>query len=179
MSRIGKLPVKIPKGVKVDLKGVDLKVEGPVGKMHLKLPPEVKAKVEGETLLVERTGEEARHRSFHGLYRTLVANAVNGCATGFKRELEINGVGYRAAVQGQVLNLSMGYSHPVEFKLPAGIKAEVDKQTKIVLTGADKALVGEIAAKIRAVRPPEPYKGKGIKYAEETVRRKAGKAAGK
>jgi large subunit ribosomal protein L6 len=108
-----------------------------------------------------------------------VNNAVVGVSQGFKRELEINGVGYRAAVQGQVLNLSMGYSHPVEFKLPAGVKAEVDKQTRIILSSADKQLVGEMAAKIRAVRPPEPYKGKGIKYAEETIRRKAGKTAGK
>jgi large subunit ribosomal protein L6 len=179
MSRIGKKPVLVPKGVKVALNGKDLKVEGPVGKLSLALPVEIKVRIEGDTVHVDRAADDRRHRSFHGLYRTLVSNAVFGVSTGFKRELEINGVGYRAAVQGQVLNLSMGYSHPVEFKLPAGVKAEVDKQTRIVLTGADKQVLGETAAKIRSVRPPEPYKGKGIKYAEETVRRKAGKTAAK
>lgn len=179
MSRIGKMPIKVPKGVKVAMAGTDLKVEGPVGKMLIKIPVEVKTRLEGDTLHVDRASEERRERSFHGLFRTLISNAVTGVSTGFKRELEINGVGYRAAVQGQVLNLSMGYSHPVEFKIPAGIKVEVDKQTKITLTGADKQLLGETAAKIRGVRPPEPYKGKGIKYAEEVVRRKAGKTASK
>jgi large subunit ribosomal protein L6 len=140
------MPIPVPKGVKVDLKGADLKVEGPNGKLQLKIPGEVKARVEGDTILVEPTGDERRHKSFHGLYRTLVNNAVVGVSQGFKRELEINGVGYRAAVQGQVLNLSMGYSHPVEFKLPAGVKAEVDKQTRIILSSADKQLVGEMAA---------------------------------
>jgi large subunit ribosomal protein L6 len=179
MSRIGKKPIKIPKGVKVDLKGAELKIEGPVGKLHITLPPEIKGKLEGDVLSVEPTGTERRHESFHGLYRTIVNNAVTGVSQGFKRELEINGVGYRAAVQGSVINLSMGYSHPVEFKLPAGIKAEIDKQTRIILSGADRQVLGETAAKIRAIRPPEPYKGKGIKYIEETIRRKAGKTAGK
>jgi large subunit ribosomal protein L6 len=179
MSRIGKMPIVVPKGVKVAMAGADLKVDGPLGKLTIAIPPEVRTRVEGESLLVERTGEERRHRSFHGLYRTLISNAVTGVSVGFKRELEINGVGYRAAVQGQVLNLAMGYSHPVEFKLPAGVKAEVDKQVRIILTGPDKQVLGETAAKIRGVRPPEPYKGKGIKYAGEVIRRKAGKTAGK
>lgn len=179
MSRIGKMPIKVPKGVKIAMSGADLKIEGPIGKMSIKIPAEVKTRLEGETLHVDRASEERRERSFHGLFRTLISNAVTGVSTGFKRELEINGVGYRAAVQGQMLNLSMGFSHPVEFKIPAGIKVEVEKQTKITLTGADKQLIGETAAKIRGVRPPEPYKGKGIKYAEEVVRRKAGKTASK
>ncbi len=179
MSRIGKSPIKIGKGVKVDVKGKTVKVEGPVGKMEVVLAEEVNARLEGDTIYVDRRDDERRARSMHGLFRTLVNNAVVGCGEGFKRELEINGVGYRAAAQGQILNLSMGFSHPVEFPIPKGVTVAVDKQTKITLSGADKQLLGETAAKIRAVRPPEPYKGKGIKYAEETVRRKAGKAAGK
>lgn len=179
MSRIGKKPVVVPKGVKVALEGTAFKVEGPVGKVTVEIPPQVSVKMQGDTIAVHRQGEERQHRAAHGLVRTLIANAIEGAVKGWKRELEINGVGYRAAVQGQVLNLAMGFSHPVEFKLPPGIKAEVDKQTRITLTGADKALVGETAAKIRAIRPPEPYKGKGIKYVEEVIRRKAGKAAAK
>ncbi len=178
-SRIGKLPVKVPKGVKVAQSGATLNFEGPIGKMSVTLPAEIAAQIEGDEIKVMPTGETRRHKAFHGLFRTLVNNAAVGCGTGFQRELEINGVGYRAAAQGQTLNLTVGFSHPVEFKLPPTIKVEVDKQTRIILKSADKQLLGEMAAKIRGVRPPEPYKGKGIKYAEETIRRKAGKAAGK
>ena len=179
MSRIGKTPIKIPSGVKVALSGADVKVEGPNGKLAVNLPAEVKAEIDGDELRVLRQGETRRHRAFHGLFRSLVNNAVVGCGTGFKRELEINGVGFRAAVKGETLNLTLGFSHPVDFPIPKGVKAEVEKQTRIILQGADKALVGETAAKIRSLRPPEPYKGKGIKYADEVVKRKAGKAAGK
>ncbi len=161
------------------MQGREFRAEGPKGKLALTIPVEIDVKIDGDTVSVTPNGDTRRHRAFHGLMRTLVNNTVVGVSEGFKRELEINGVGYRAAVQGDVLNLNMGFSHPVEFKLPAGIKAEVEKQTRIIITGADKQVVGETAAKIRAVRPPEPYKGKGIKYAEETIQRKAGKAAGR
>lgn len=179
MSRIGKSPVTVPAGVKVSMKDAEFTAEGPKGKMSVTIVPEIQVKVDGDTVNVVRLGETRQHRAFHGLFRTLVNNAVVGVSTGFTRILEINGVGYRAAVQGDVLNLSMGFSHPVAFKLPKGIDAAVEKQTRITLSGYDKQVLGETAAKIRAVRPPEPYKGKGIKYAEEVIQRKAGKAAGR
>lgn len=178
MSRIGKKPIIIPGGVKVALDGRTLRVEGPKGRLQRDLHDQVEISIEADQIQVTpcnpRTGGP-----LHGLTRTLIANMVDGVTTGFTRALEINGVGYRAELKGSVLNLALGYSHPVEYPLPAGISAEVDKQTKITLSGIDKELVGATAAKIRSFRPPEPYKGKGIKYANETILRKAGKTGKK
>ncbi len=178
MSRIGKKPISIPGGVKVALDGRTLRVEGPKGRLQRDLHDQVEISIEADQILVNpcnpRTGGP-----LHGLTRTLIANMVDGVTKGFTRALEINGVGYRAELKGAMLNLALGYSHPVEYPLPAGISAEVEKQTKITLSGIDKELVGATAAKIRSFRPPEPYKGKGIKYANETILRKAGKTGKK
>ena len=178
MSRIGKLPVTIPSGVKVavDLSGVRL--EGPKGKLQTTLPPGVDVKVEGDVVRVERRNDERKSRAVHGLTRKLIANMAQGVSQGFSRVLDINGVGYRAEVKGQEIHMTLGYSHPVVFPLPAGISASVERQIIITLTSADRQLLGETAAKIRSLRPPEPYKGKGIKYREEVIKRKAGKAVG-
>lgn len=179
MSRVGKQPVKIQKGVKISLNGRDLKVEGPNGKLNRVLPEGVDVKVEGEQVLVTRSETAGKQASaLQGLVRSLVANMVHGCATGFTRELDIVGVGYRAAVKGQTLTLNLGYSHPIDHALPQGISAKVDKNTHIVLTGADKELLGVTASKIRSYRKPEPYQGKGVKYSDERIIRKQGKAAG-
>ncbi len=180
MSRIGKMPISIPE--KVDVKVVDSRVDvkGPKGSLNFIMPAKVKASVEAGSIIVVRDDDEAEARSLHGLCRSRIANMVSGVSVGFTRELDINGVGYRAEVKGKELHLSLGFSHPVVYPLPAGISAEVDaKRTKITLTGIDKQLVGNTAAKVRSFRPPEPYRGKGIKYAEETIRRKEGKSAGK
>jgi large subunit ribosomal protein L6 len=178
MSRIGKKPIIIPAGVKVAISGRTVKVEGPKGRLERELHDQVEIRVEADQIQVhppnQRTGG-----ALQGLTRTLVANMVDGVTKGFTRGLEINGVGYRAELKGTTLNLALGYSHPVEYPLPAGVSAEVEKQTKITLTGIDKELVGATAAKIRSFRPPEPYKGKGIKYADERILRKAGKAGAK
>ncbi|WP_305046125.1 50S ribosomal protein L6 [Geoalkalibacter sp.] len=179
MSRIGKLPVQIPSGVKIALDGCAIQVQGPKGRLGRNLPADVKVLVEGETIRVEPLSLEAKHRAVQGLVRTLIANMVDGVTKGFERILEINGVGYRADLKGNVLNLSLGYSHPIEYKLPEGIGAEVEKQTKITVRGVDKELVGATAAKIRSFRGPEPYRGKGIKYADEKIIRKAGKTGKK
>jgi large subunit ribosomal protein L6 len=178
VSRIGKLPVTIPSGVKVavDLSGVRL--EGPKGKLQTTLPPGVDVKVEGDVVRVERRNDERKSRAVHGLTRKLIANMAQGVSQGFSRVLDINGVGYRAEVKGQEIHMTLGYSHPVVFPLPAGISASVERQIIITLTSADRQLLGETAAKIRSLRPPEPYKGKGIKYREEVIKRKAGKAVG-
>ncbi len=175
MSRIGKLPVQIPAGVKVALEGVAIDVQGPKGKLQRELPEKVNVAVEGQVIVVSPLTTDATHRSLQGLTRTLIANMVDGVTKGYEKVLEINGVGYRADVKGDVLNLALGYSHPIEYKLPQGISAEVEKQTKITVRGIDKELVGATAAKIRSFRSPEPYKGKGIKYADERIIRKAGK----
>lgn len=175
MSRIGKLPINIPSGVKVDFQGARISVQGPKGKLDRDLPHDVKIVVEGEQILVNRLSEEKEHRSLQGLTRSLIANMVDGVTKGFEKVLEISGVGYRADVKGQTLNLALGYSHPIEYSLPEGISAEVEKQTRISVRGIDKELVGATAAKIRSFREPEPYKGKGIKYANEQIVRKAGK----
>jgi len=179
MSRVGKVPVKILQGVKVDIKGTSVKVEGPKGKLSHELPRGVVVKVQDGAILVERD-EAASNKApaLHGLTRTLIHNMVHGAHTGFTRELDIVGVGYRAAVKGTSLTLSVGYSHPVEYQLPVGIAAKVENNTHIVLTGADKMLIGMVASKIRSFREPEPYQGKGIKYTEERIIRKQGKAAG-
>jgi len=178
MSRIGKQQIKIPSGVKVVQKESTFNFEGPKGKLSHTLPVGVKAKIEGDHIVVTRDDSVEGAGSLHGLSRTLLANCVHGVHSGYTKGLEINGVGYRAAVQGQMLNLTLGFSHPVNFSLPTGITAKVDANTKISLTGADKQLVGSVAAQIRGLKPVEPYQGKGIRYAGEFVRRKAGKAAG-
>ena len=175
MSRIGKLPINIPSGVKIDFQGARISVQGPKGKLARDLPRDVKIVVEGEQIVINRLSEEKEHRSLQGLTRSLIANMVDGVTKGFEKVLEISGVGYRADVKGQTLNLALGYSHPIEYSLPEGISAEVEKQTRISVRGIDKELVGATAAKIRSFREPEPYKGKGIKYADEQIVRKAGK----
>ncbi|MNX43290.1 50S ribosomal protein L6 [compost metagenome] len=179
MSRIGKRPVSIPGNVKVSVDGRKVSVEGPKGKLSYNLLPEVSVSVEDGVLNVTRVNDSQDARARHGLSRTLVANMVEGVSNGFTKSLEMVGVGYRATLEGRVLNLAIGYSHPVKIDPPAGIEIAVEGANKIHVKGADKQLVGDIAAEIRAVRPPEPYKGKGIKYAGEVVRRKAGKSGGK
>jgi large subunit ribosomal protein L6 len=176
MSRVGKLPVKIPDKVKVAVANGDIKVEGPKGKMHFPFNPRVKVEVANGQVTVTRPDETRESKGLHGLTRTLVKNAIDGVVKGYERALEISGVGFKAEVKGKDINFTLGFSHPVVFKLPEGVTAEVDaKQTRLVIRGVDKHLLGLTAAKIRALRPPEPYKGKGIKYAEETIRRKEGK----
>ncbi|MBJ6801799.1 50S ribosomal protein L6 [Geomonas propionica] len=179
MSRIGKLPIAIPAGVKVIYNAPEIKVEGPKGKLARVLGGGVTIDVTGEAITVNRNDDTIKSRSAHGLTRTLINNMVTGVSKGFETLLEINGVGYRAEVKGNVLNLALGYSHPINFELPAGITVEVDKMTKVKVLGIDKELVGQTAAKIRDFRGPEPYKGKGIKYADETILRKAGKTGKK
>lgn len=178
MSRIGKQSIKIPSGVKVSSKDNVFSFEGPKGKLSQKLPKGVSVKIDGDHLFVTRDDSVEGAPALHGLIRTLVANCVHGVHSGYTKGLEINGVGYRAAVQGQTLNLTLGFSHPVVYNLPVGITAKVDANTKITLTGADKQLVGAVAAEIKGLKPVEPYQGKGIRYAGQYVRRKAGKAAG-
>ncbi|MGD9342482.1 MAG: 50S ribosomal protein L6 [Desulfuromonadales bacterium] len=174
MSRIGKQPISIASGVKITLDGRNIKVEGPKGRLERTLNDRVEVKMEADQLLVSPCDEKAN--ALQGLTRSLVANMVDGVTTGFTKVLEINGVGYRAELKGSTLNLSLGYSHPIEYPLPKGIDAEVDaKANTITVSGVDKELVGATAAKIRSFRKPEPYKGKGIKYADERIMRKAGK----
>jgi large subunit ribosomal protein L6 len=176
MSRVGKMPVKIPEKVKVAVTGETVKVEGPKGKMSFPFNPIVKVEVAGSEVKVTRPDETPKAKGLHGLTRTLVKNAIEGVTKGYERGLEISGVGFKAEVRGKDVHFTLGFSHPVVFKLPDGVTAEVDaKQTKILVKGVDKHLLGLTAAKIRALRPPEPYKGKGIKYAEEIIRRKEGK----
>lgn len=178
MSRIGKLPVAIPNGVKVAMDAGAIRIEGPKGKLQAAIPDGVTIKTEGNLLRIERNGEHRKIKALHGLARKLIANMAQGVSQGFTRVLEINGVGYRAEVKGQEINFSLGYSHPIVFKLPQGVSAAVERQVIITLSGADRQVLGETAANIRSLRPPEPYKGKGIKYREEVIRRKAGKAVG-
>jgi large subunit ribosomal protein L6 len=179
MSRIGKLPVKIQQGVKVDVKDNVIKVEGPKGKLSHTIPRGVSAKIENGTVVINRHDDIVPNASaLQGLTRTLVNNMVHGAHTGFTKELDIVGVGYRAAVKGQVLSMTLGYSHPVDYTLPTGITAKVENNTHVVVSGADKMLVGMVAAKIRSFKEPEPYQGKGIKYTDEHIIRKQGKAAG-
>jgi large subunit ribosomal protein L6 len=178
VSRIGKLPITLPSGVKVAVDAGAVRVEGPKGKLSSTVPDGVAIKVEGNVVRVERASEDRRIRALHGLTRKLIANMTQGVSQGFSRVLDINGVGYRAEVKGQEIHMTLGYSHPVVFPLPPGVTASVERQVVITLNGADRQVVGEMAAKIRGLRPPEPYKGKGIKYREEVIRRKAGKAVG-
>lgn len=179
MSRIGKLSIEIPKGVKILYKDSLIKVEGPKGSLSRVVMEGVSLQLSDTSIAVARVDDSLKARSAHGLTRTLINNMVTGVTKGFERALEINGVGYRAEAKGDVLNLSLGYSHPINFQLPKGITVEVEKMTKVLVKGIDKELVGQTAAKIRAFRGPEPYKGKGIKYADETILRKAGKTGKK
>jgi large subunit ribosomal protein L6 len=179
MSRIGKLPIEIPKGVKISYTDFDLKVEGPKGSLSRRIMSGVSITLTEKAISIIRDNDSIKSRSAHGLTRTLIDNMVTGVTNGFQTALEINGVGYRAELKGEVLNLSLGYSHPINFQLPKGITVEVDKMTKVLVKGIDKELVGQTAAKIRAFRGPEPYKGKGVKYADETILRKAGKTGKK
>ncbi len=177
MSRIGKKPIVIPAGVEVSFTEDNvLTVKGPKGELTQKLHPAMNLKLEDGILTVERPSDSKEHKSLHGLTRTLAANMVYGCNESFKKELEINGVGYKAAMEGKKLVLNIGYSHPVNFEQPEGITIEVVGTNKVVISGADRQAVGQLAAEIRAKRPPEPYLGKGIKYSDEKIRRKAGKA---
>ena len=176
MSRIGKLPIPVPNAVKVDLQGNHLKVEGPKGTLERALPAQIKLRVEDGTIVCERPSDGREHRSLHGLTRTLVANMVNGVNQGFTKQLELVGVGYRAAKQGEELVLNLGYSHPIRFRPPQGITVEVADPTHFSVTGINREQVGAVAADLRKLRPPEPYKGKGIMYRGERIRRKAGKA---
>ena len=179
MSRVGKLPIKIPSGVKVAVADGTVKVEGPKGKLSHVLARGVSAKLEKDVLTVEKRPElSVKAPALWGLTRTLLHNMVHGVSTGFQKELDIVGVGFRAATKGQTLTLNVGFSHSIDYVLPAGIAAKVDGNTHITISGADKALVGEVASKVRGFRPPEPYQGKGIKYTNEHIIRKQGKAAG-
>jgi large subunit ribosomal protein L6 len=178
MSRIGKMPVEVPKGVDVSLSKGTLSVKGPKGVLSLDVHSEIEVKVEDGVVTVHRPSDQPRHRALHGLVRSLVANMVTGVSEGFSRTLEIVGVGYRADVSGEGIKVQVGYSHPIDYPAPEGITLECPNQTTIVVSGPDKQKVGQTAAEIRAFRPPEPYKGKGIRYQGEQVRRKAGKTAG-
>jgi large subunit ribosomal protein L6 len=177
MSRIGKQPVQLDKGVKATVAGRSIQLEGPKGKLEMELPAGFEVEVSDSLLTVKRPGEAGRDRALHGLTRKLLANMAQGVGKGFTRNLEINGVGYRAEVRGTALYMTLGYSHPIFYQLPAGVTAKVERQVLVTLEGADRQLLGMVAAQLRELRPPEPYKGKGIKYAEEKIRRKAGKAA--
>jgi large subunit ribosomal protein L6 len=179
MSRIGKKAIPLPKGVTVTVEGNVVKVKGPKGELQRTVHPELSIKLENNELTVSRPSEETRHKALHGLTRTLVANMVEGTSTGFRKTLELVGVGYKAEARPYGLQLALGYSHPIEYKAPKGIKLTAPVPTQILIDGADKEMVGQVAAEIRSFRKPEPYKGKGIKYQGEQIRRKAGKAGGK
>ncbi len=175
MSRIGRMPIAIPAGVEVKLDGNTVSVKGPKGELTRTVHQNMKVEVNGAEITVTRPNDDKENRSLHGLTRTLIANMIKGVTDGFSKELEVNGVGYRASVEGNKLVLNVGYSHPVEMPLPDGIKAEVNDK-KITISGIDNQKVGQFAAEVREQRPPEPYKGKGIKYMDEHIRRKEGKA---
>jgi large subunit ribosomal protein L6 len=179
MSRIGKAPITIPNGVEVSISGRTVSVKGPKGQLSREIPGDIIVRKEENTLLVERPDDGRTNRALHGLSRTLVHNMVVGVTEGFSKELEIVGVGYRAESQGQNLRLALGFSHPVTVPAPAGITFEVPAQTRVIVKGIDKELVGQVAANIRSIRKPEPYKGKGVRYADERVLRKAGKTGKK
>src|SRR6476469_6886953 len=175
MSRIGKMPVVIPAKVKVEIKGRKVFVEGPKGKLDFEMPRRANAKVEKDQVLVTRDGDDAEAKALHGLSRALVNNMVKGVTDGFVKKLEIQGVGFKAAVQGKVVNMSLGYSHPVNYAIPDQIKVTVEENTKLTIEGPDRQVVGQVAAEIRSFYPPEPYKGKGVRYSDERVIRKEGK----
>jgi large subunit ribosomal protein L6 len=179
MSRIGRKPVTVPKGVTLQLEGNRVAVKGPRGELRRTLHPDMQIALDKDQFTVTRPSEEKRHKALHGLTRTLVQNMVEGVSKGFTKTLEIQGVGYKAEAKPYGVNLVVGYSHPVKYEAPKGIKISVDNNTVVKIDGADKELVGQVAAELRAVRPPEPYKGKGIRYQGEHVRRKAGKTGAK
>ena len=179
MSRIGKHPVVLPKGVTAKVEGNTVQVKGPKGELERTLHADMKLTLADNQLVIERPSDEANHKALHGLSRTLVANMVEGVTKGFKKELELIGVGYKADQRPYGLQLALGFSHPVKYEAPKGIKLSAPQPTTIVIEGANKEIVGQVAAEIRSIRPPEPYKGKGIKYVGEQIRRKAGKAGGK
>ncbi len=175
MSRIGKQPIALPPKVKVEVKGQKVSVEGPKGKLQFDLPRHTSLKVEGSNVLVSRQGEDAQAKALHGLSRALVNNMVKGVSEGFVKKLEIQGVGFKAAVQGKTVNMTLGYSHPINYPIPDQIKVVVEENTKITIEGPDKQVVGQVAAQLRSFYPPEPYKGKGVRYVGEHVQRKEGK----
>jgi large subunit ribosomal protein L6 len=177
MSRIGKMPVEVPKGVDVALKGRTFSAKGPKGQLSLEIHPEIEVEIDGSMVQARRPSDSPRHKALHGLVRSLVANVVTGVNEGFSKTLEIHAVGYRADPAGKGIKIQVGHSHPIDYPAPEGITLECPNQTTIVVSGADKQKVGQAAAEIRAFRPPEPYKGKGIRYQGEHVRRKAGKTA--
>ena len=179
MSRIGKKPVPVPKGVTVSVEGLTVKVKGPRGELSRVVHRYMKVSLEGTTVIVARPSDEPNHKALHGLTRTLIANMVEGVTAGFKKQLEIVGVGYKAEGRPFGLQLALGFSHPVDYRAPAGIKLTAPQPTSIVIEGANKEVVGQVAAELRSLRPPEPYKGKGIKYLNEQIRRKAGKTGAK
>ena len=179
MSRIGKLPISVPKGVTIAIDGNTVKVKGPKGELARTFADGITIGQEGETINVKRASDEENHKALHGLSRTLLANMVEGVTKGYQKTLEISGVGYKAEVKPFGLQLALGFSHPIQYKAPAGVKLTAPQPTTIVIDGADKEKVGQVAAELRNLRPPEPYKGKGIKYQGEVIRRKAGKAGGK
>lgn len=176
MSRLGKVPIPVPKGVTVHFDSDLLRAKGPLGELTVVMDAAAPVTVDAAGVLISRTGDGSHERSRQGLIRRMVSNALTGVSTGFTRKLEITGVGYRAEAKGQDVNLTLGFSHPIVYQLPQGVKASVEKQVSITLTGANRQLVGEVAAGIRKLRLPEPYKGKGVRYGDEHVRRKAGKA---
>jgi large subunit ribosomal protein L6 len=179
MSRIGRKPIPVPKNVTATVEGQTVRVKGPKGELERRLHPEMAIALDDGNLVVQRPSDEPKHRALHGLTRTLVANMVDGVTKGYSKQLEIIGVGYKAEARPYGLQLVLGFSHPVEYRAPKGIKLTAPQPTQVVIEGADKELVGQVAAELRSLRPPEPYKGKGIKYQGEQVRRKAGKAGAK
>jgi large subunit ribosomal protein L6 len=179
MSRIGRIPIPIPLGVKVSIQGRVVEAQGPKGKLTQIVHEDVGVTLHDNTLVVTRNSDQRGAKALHGLTRSLLANMIKGVKDGFEKKLEVVGIGYRGQLSGKVLTLSLGYSHPVVYTIPDGISMDLDKQTLLTIRGADKCQVGQVAAEIRAFRKPDPYKGKGIKYADEVIRRKAGKAGAK
>jgi len=175
MSRIGKQPIALPPKVKVEVKGQKVLVEGPKGKLNFDLPQRTSLKVENGSVVVSRQGDDAQAKALHGLSRALVNNMVKGVSEGFVKKLEIQGVGFKAAVQGKIVNMTLGYSHPINYPIPDQIKVTVEENTKLTIEGPDKQVVGQVASELRSFYPPEPYKGKGVRYAGEHVQRKEGK----
>lgn len=176
MSRVGKAPVYFDDKVQVNINGQVVKVKGGKTELSVEVKPAIDVKIEEGKVVLTRKNDEPQTRAFHGLYRALIQNAVTGVSTGWKKELILNGVGYRASVSGKKLEMNLGYSHPIVFEIPEGIEIKVEKNTTVIINGADRALVGQVAAKIRGYRPPEPFLGKGIRYSDEVIRRKAGKS---
>ena len=176
MSRVGKKPIVLPKGVKVNVSDTEVEVQGPKGKLTTPVPPGIKFSLEGSELQCERASDARQQRAFHGLARALAANAIKGVSEGFSKDLDIVGVGYRAQIEGKKVVFALGYSHPVEYPIPEGIEIKIDKQTRITVSGIDRQKVGQVAAEIRKLRRPDPYKQKGIRYVGEVLKKKAGKA---